>query len=76
MNHWKILISATLVIAVAIGFGRFGYTPMLPIMIKQAGLSVAIGGYIASANFLGYTIGALTPLFWKGKGLDDPLCRG
>jgi predicted MFS family arabinose efflux permease len=45
--------------AVAQGIGRFAYTPLLPLMQNGAGLSAAMGGFIASANLAGYLIGAL-----------------
>jgi len=42
-------------LAVAMGVGRFAFTPVLPMM----DLSLAQGGLLASANYLGYLAGAL-----------------
>jgi predicted MFS family arabinose efflux permease len=46
-------------LAIGMGLGRFAYTPLLPHMQEATGMSVAMAGYLASANFLGYLIGAL-----------------
>src|SRR5256885_2036549 len=46
-------------LAVAMGIGRFAFTPMLPMMQADAGLSVAQGGWLASAHYVGYLLGAL-----------------
>ena len=46
-------------LAVAMGIGRFAFTPLLPMMRHDAGLSIADGSLLASSNYLGYLLGAL-----------------
>ena len=49
-------------LAVAMGIGRFAFTPILPMMQADTGLSVAAGGWLASANYLGYLAGSVAAL--------------
>lgn len=54
-----IALAGTMVMAAAVGIGRFAYTPLLPPMQEAFSWSVAQAGDVASANFLGYMLGAL-----------------
>jgi MFS family permease len=47
-------------LAVALGVGRFAFTPLLPLMLKSGVLDIRHGGWLASANYAGYLAGALS----------------
>lgn len=46
-------------LAVAMGIGRFAFTPIMPMMEADAGLTLTAAGWLAAANYLGYFLGAL-----------------
>jgi predicted MFS family arabinose efflux permease len=54
-----VALSGLAALAVAIGIGRFAFTPLLPMMQSDAGISVSDGGWLAAANYVGYLLGAL-----------------
>jgi predicted MFS family arabinose efflux permease len=73
-----IVLGGAIALAVAIGIGRFVYTPILPPMASSLGLSKFTAGIIASANYAGYLAGAVmaanrhlpgTRRFWLLIGL-------
>ena len=53
-------LAGLLSLAAAMGIGRFAFTPVLPLMLREDLLDVAQGGWLAAANYAGYLAGALT----------------
>lgn len=57
---WALCVTGAAGLAVSMGIGRFALTPLLPLMQREGLLSVDVGAFLATANYLGYLIGALT----------------
>ena len=59
-DAWRAALACMVTLAVAMGLGRFAFTPMLPIMLHEGKLELAGGGVLASLNYLGYFLGAVS----------------
>ncbi|BDH60010.1 MFS transporter [Lysinibacillus sp. PLM2] len=58
-QHIGVLFGGVLLLIVAMGISRFAFTPILPFMRVDEGLSFEAAGYLASSNYIGYFVGAL-----------------
>ena len=63
----RLATAGMLTLAAAIGIGRFAFTPVLPMMQKDLGLSLQAAGWLASANYAGYFVGALSAVWLRGR---------
>jgi len=64
-SNVKVIFAGICSTLIAIGFGRFIYTPILPSMQNDLNLSSTAMGIIASYNYFGYLIGSILPIFWR-----------
>jgi MFS family permease len=69
-------------LATAMGIGRFAFTPLLPMMLAERSVDLRGASWLASANYIGYLLGALLCTFqpWiaarlgrAGQSVNGPL---
>ena len=69
VSPWVIAMTCALALATAMGIGRFAFTPLLPMMLTDGVVDLPAASFLASANYLGYLVGALLctfqPLIWS-----------
>lgn len=54
----RIALSGFVVLVVAMGIGRFAFTPQVPLMIAAGQMTLTSAGLVAAMNYLGYLVGA------------------
>jgi phosphate/sulfate permease len=59
LSTTSLVTAAIVALAVAMGIGRFAFTPVLPMMQREGALSLTGAAWLASANYTGYLAGAL-----------------
>ncbi|HZT56341.1 MAG TPA: YbfB/YjiJ family MFS transporter, partial [Burkholderiaceae bacterium] len=68
-GRWAVAFAGAVALAVAMGIGRFAFTPLLPMMLHDGVIDLHAASWLASANYLGYLAGALLctfqPWIWR-----------
>ena len=62
-GRWSVALAGAVALAVAMGIGRFAFTPLLPMMLDDGVIDLQAASWLASANYLGYLAGALLCTF-------------
>jgi len=62
-GRWAVALAGAVSLAVAMGIGRFAFTPLLPMMLHDGVIDLHGASWLASANYLGYLAGALLCTF-------------
>ncbi len=60
MSAGRACLAGFVALVIAMGIGRFAFTPLLPLMQAASQLELSGGAWLASANYLGYFAGAGT----------------
>ncbi|MGV3549702.1 YbfB/YjiJ family MFS transporter [Rhizobium sp.] len=71
-----VALAGALALAIAMGIGRFAFTPLLPMMLHDGTVDLHGGSTLATANYLGYLAGAILcmtlPAFSRRLGRAMP----
>ena len=59
LHPWQVITGGICGLVLTIGLARFAYTPLLPSLQTQTGLTDAAAGGLAAINYAGYMSGAL-----------------
>jgi hypothetical protein len=62
-----IVLIGLVALAVAMGIGRFAFTPLMPLMVRDGRLPLATGAEWAAANYVGYLMGALSATWFSRR---------
>ena len=60
---FAVALAGLVSLALAMGIGRFAFTPLLPMMLHDGAVTLAEGGALATLNYIGYLLGAVLCLF-------------
>jgi len=63
VGNGAVALAGAVSLAVAMGIGRFAFTPLLPMMLGDGVIDLQQASWLASANYLGYLAGALLCTF-------------
>ncbi len=61
-SPYLVVLAGSASLAIAMGVGRFAFTPILPMMLHDGVLDLSRGGELATANYVGYLAGALAAM--------------
>lgn len=68
-SFWLPIVAAAVALVVVHGFGRFVYTPLLPLLVSDSLITLPEAAAIASWNYVGYLLGAMFALFLYQRAL-------
>ncbi|MFF0924123.1 YbfB/YjiJ family MFS transporter [Rhizobium leguminosarum] len=61
-SPYVVVLAGSASLAIAMGVGRFAFTPILPMMLHDGVLDLSRAGELATANYVGYLVGAVTAM--------------
>lgn len=70
-SKYSVLISGVCALILAMGIARYSFTPMIPYMGDQLGLTESLAGWLAGWNYIGYLAGLFIVWLMKDFKAQD-----
>ncbi len=70
-THFSVLFSGICALILSMGIARYSFTPMIPAMQAQVGMSESLAGWLAGWNYMGYLTGLFMVWLMKDLRLKD-----
>ena len=70
-NRFTVMLAGICALILTMGIARYAFTPMIPHMQAQAGMSESLAGWLAGWSYIGYLVGLFIVWLMRDLRLKD-----
>ena len=74
-NKFTVMFAGICAIILTMGIARYAFTPMIPYMQQQAGMTESLSGWLAGWSYIGYLVGLFIVWLMRDLKLKDYFYR-
>ncbi len=74
-NKFTVMFAGICALILTMGIARYSFTPMIPYMEDQAGMTESLSGWLAGWSYIGYLVGLFIVWLMKDLKLKDYFYR-
>jgi len=74
-NKFTVMFAGICALILTMGIARYSFTPMIPYMQDQTGMSESLSGWLAGWSYIGYLVGLFTVWLMRDLKLKDYFYR-
>ena len=74
-NRYSVMFAGVCALLLTMGIARYAFTPMIPFMQEQTGMSESLAGWLAGWSYIGYLVGLFMVWLMRDLRLKDYFYR-
>jgi len=74
-NRYTVMLAGVCALLLTMGIARYAFTPMIPFMQEQTGMSESLAGWLAGWSYIGYLVGLFMVWLMRDLRLKDYFYR-